>query len=173
MGKADKYYQEKLAKLTPKQRKFAETLVKETANTKTEAYREAYEVGEGTSPNTVRVAASRLSRSPNVGPAIEAGKEAERARELAAAGSRRRWIVERLVSEASEADSDAARVRALELLARQAGLFDGPESRSVARSSATESALLQELQARLSAAFPGFDAAGTGEVVDLPGDGEE
>jgi len=33
--------------------------------------------------------------------------------------------------------------------------------------------LLQELQARLSAAFPGFDAAGTGEVVDLPGDGEE
>ena len=50
MGKADKYYQEKLAKLTPKQRKFAETLVKETANTKTEAYREAY-AAEGVALN--------------------------------------------------------------------------------------------------------------------------
>jgi hypothetical protein len=67
-------------------------------------------------------------------------------------GSRRRWIVERLLDEAENPDSPAAsRVKSLELLGKMAGLFDSEKDRAEKREHATESELISELNQALTA----------------------
>ena len=157
-----------MGKLTPKQRKYAKLLANPDAGSKVDAYREAYDIGEDTSPNTVRNNASKLSLHSGVAKAVEAGVELDRSRELASSATRRRWILERLLAEAESASSDSARVRALELLAKTAGLFDSASERAEARVGATEDSLLAELQARLATLFPGVDpSAFDPEVVEV------
>ena len=157
MNKEKASYLDAIKKLTPKQRKYAKLLVNPDTSNQVEAYREAYDIGSETKPRTVRNNASRLARHSGVAAAVDAGIELERASEVASAATRRRWIVDRLLSEAETAGSDSARVRALELLAKTAGLFDSASDRAEARTGATEEGLLAELQARLSSLFPGVD----------------
>jgi len=170
MSKADSDYQMAIDGLTPKQRKYAKALLNPDTESQAEAYREAYNVSPEARPKSSRDEASRMAKHPGVAAAVDAGRAVDRERELAASGTRRRWVLSRLVTEAEGATSDSARVRALELLARTSGLFDTALDRSDSRASADEDALLSELQDRLSRYFPGVDVSGTGEVVDLPAD---
>tara|TARA_R110000822_G_scaffold267454_1_gene390988 strand:- start:701 stop:1042 length:342 start_codon:yes stop_codon:yes gene_type:complete len=66
-------------------------------------------------------------------------------------GSRRRWILDKLLEEAESLESTpASRVKSLELLAKLAGMFDSEKERSEKREHATESELIAELNQRLS-----------------------
>ena len=138
---------------TDKQREFVR-LITEERQSYADAYRGAYDA-EGSKGETVRREAHRLTRNPNVAPLLDAARVEEARSIQRNLGLRRRWIVERLVGEAEDGDSPpASRVRALELLARQAGLFDSTEERADKRQSASEEELTAELESRLAALLP-------------------
>ena len=136
-------------KPTEKQKKFAQAVA--DGDSYSEAYRKAYDA-EGSSPQTVRVNAHRVAHNANVSPMIDelnARNQRGLQRNL---GSRRRWIVERLLDEAENPDSPAAsRVKSLELLGKMAGLFDSEKDRAEKREHATESELISELNQALTA----------------------
>jgi hypothetical protein len=133
---------------TEKQRNFAQAVAE--GDSYSEAYRKAYDA-EGSSPQTVRVNAHRVAHNANVSPMIDelrARNERGIQRNL---GSRRRWILERLLEEAESLESTpASRVKSLELLAKMAGMFDSEKERSEKREHATESELIAELNQRLT-----------------------
>ena len=105
--------------LTRKQRAFA--LATLECATLSEAYRQTYDAA-GMRPASIRKEASKLIANPAVARLIER-KTAEKERDQRTEGARlREFIRERLVREATEADSDAARVRAVELLGKLAGV---------------------------------------------------
>ena len=131
---------------TSKQREFAR-LVAEGA-TLADAYAEAYETNG--KRETIRREASRLARSHNVAPMIEAEGKAIEAREQPTRGSRKRWVLERLVNEA-ENGSDSSRIRALELLGKSVNAFaEESENESIGN----ESDLLTSLREKLSSVLP-------------------
>jgi hypothetical protein len=146
-------------KPTRKQRIFAEQVI--AGESLADSYREAYDA-EGSSPATVRKEAHKVSRSPHVARMVDDARANEARAAERDLGLRRRWIVGRLVEEADRAPSDSARVRALELLAKQAGLFDSEAERSEKRLAASESELVAELESRLG-------ALGAGEVIEVEG----
>jgi hypothetical protein len=102
-------------KLTVKQERFVAAVIK--GATASEAYRTAYNV-ESMRPANIWTESSRLMAHPMVAPRIRAGMAHIERGAVSSALSRRRWIVERLEIEAKTAESDAARVRALELLGK-------------------------------------------------------
>jgi len=105
--------------LTGKQAAFASATLEHA--TLTAAYREVYDA-EGMRPASVHCEASKLVSNPKVAQRIER-LTAEKERDQRTEGARlREFIRERLVREATEADSDAARVRAVELLGKLAGV---------------------------------------------------
>jgi phage terminase small subunit len=106
--------------LTAKQGKFA-TAIADGAD-QTLAYKTAYDA-ENMSPQAIWVESSRLKRHPKVALKIEAlNAEAEVVRQGLLL-SREEAILARLEHEALTAKTDSARIRALELLGRHAGLF--------------------------------------------------
>jgi len=146
-------------KPTRKQRKFAEGVI--AGESLADSYREAYDA-EGSSGATIRREAHRVSALPHVATMVDEARQSEARAAERDLGLRRRWIVGRLVEEADRAPSDSARVRALELLAKQAGLFDSEADRSEKRLAASESELVAELESRLA-------AIGGGEAIEVEG----
>jgi hypothetical protein len=142
-------------KPTKKQRKFVERVVE--GDSLADAYREAYDA-EGSSAATIRKEAHNLSRRPHIARMVEAARADEARAVQRDLGLRRRWIVSRLVEEADAAPSDSARVRALELLAKQAGLFASEAERSEKRLGSSEAELVAELESRLGAMVPAAEA---------------
>ena len=135
-------------KPTEKQKNFAQD-VADGANY-TQAYRQNYDT-EGSTPETTRVNAHRLANNPNVSPMIDDARARNERGLQRSLGSRRRWILERLLQEAESLESTAAsRVKSLELLAKMAGMFDSEKDRSEKREHATESELISELNQRLT-----------------------
>jgi hypothetical protein len=133
---------------TEKQKKFAQAVA--DGENYSQAYRKAYSA-EGSSPETVRVNAHRVANNANVSPMIDdlrARNDRGLQRNL---GSRRRWILDRLLEEAESLESTpASRVKSLELLAKLAGMFDSEKERAEKREHATESELIAELNQRLT-----------------------
>lgn len=151
---------------TVKQREFVRLVV--GGSSLADAYRSAYTVG-AMKAETIRREAHRLSRSHTVSTMLDAARVAEARGAERNLSLRRRWILERLVGEAEDSESPpASRVRALELLARQAGLFDSPEDRTDKRQSATEEELTAELESRLGAILQGGSIDVTPESVGDP-----
>jgi len=131
--------------MTPKQARFADLIA--AGSGRAEAYKATYST-DGMQASTVSEEASRLVRHPKVAARLallEAEAEATRRDMLR---SREDAILGRIEHEALTATSDSARIRALELLGKHAGLFvervaiEAPE-RSVAEIEA-------ELVARLT-----------------------
>ena len=151
-------------KPTRKQRKFAEGVI--AGESLADSYREAYDA-EGSSGATIRREAHRVSALPHVATMVETARQGEARAAERNLGLRRRWIVGRLVEEADAAPSDSARVRALELLAKQAGLFDSEAERSEKRLAASESELVAELESRLGALAVG-EATEIEKIEDPP-----
>ena len=133
---------------TDKQRKFAQAVA--DGENYSQAYRKAYSA-EGSSPETVRVNAHRVAHNANVTPMIDDLKARNDRGIQRNLGSRRRWILDKLLEEAESLESTpASRVKSLELLAKLAGMFDSEKERSEKREHATESELIAELNQRLT-----------------------
>ena len=132
---------------TSKQREFARLVAE--GSTLADAYAEAYETSG--KRETIRREASRLARSPNVAPMIEAEGKAIESAQLPTRATRRRFVLERLVRESETAPSDSARIRALELLGKSVGAFD---QESESESTGNESDLLASLRSKLASVLP-------------------
>jgi hypothetical protein len=113
--------------LTIKQRAFVDEIIRGKLGSYKEAYAKVYDVTltkQGKIPKWVEVEASRLIANPKV--ALSLHKAIQRKEDVAVASSlrTRNYVLERLMSESKEADSDATRVRALELLGKTVSLFN-------------------------------------------------
>ena len=113
--------------LTIKQRAFVDEIIRGKLGSYKEAYAKVYDVTltkQGKIPKWVEVEASKLVANPKI--ALSLHKAIQRKEDVAVASSlrTRNYVLERLMSESKEADSDATRVRALELLGKTVSLFN-------------------------------------------------
>lgn len=108
-------------KLTAKQEHFCQMVAQ--GETLTEAYRQAYDVKEGTKPSTVWANASKLAtENTKVAHRIKAITEEITARKRTDEDRLRIWVTDRLKEEAVSG-SDTSRVSALTQLGRSIGMF--------------------------------------------------
>ncbi len=112
--------------LTIKQRAFINEIVKGKLGSYKEAYAKVYDVTltkAGKIPKWVEVEASKLIANPKI--ALSLHKAIERKEQSVTASSlrTRNYVIEQLYRESKESDSDASRVRALELLGKSVSLF--------------------------------------------------
>jgi hypothetical protein len=135
------------AKLTAKQRKFAEGLVYGGLS-KAEAYRQAYK-WDGKSQNGLRVNATRYAQKPNVKLAIEVMEQEKTARWWADKGKLQTFVMDGLTKTASETESDITRIKAMELLGktRYCSIFENPQANEA--ESAVAGSLVDLIGARL------------------------
>ncbi len=101
--------------LTFKQRAFVVAMLK--GSTASDAYRHAYDTAK-MKPSTIHVEASTLMANPKVSRRLCAGFRRLEEQALRSAITHRRLIEDRLVTLAQSADTDAASLRAIELLGR-------------------------------------------------------
>jgi hypothetical protein len=116
-----------VAKLTAKQRKFAEGLVYGGLS-KAEAYRQAYRWnGNG---NAVRVSAVRNAQKPNVALAIKAMEEEKVAQWWENKHKLQSYVMNGLISTTDNTKSDMVKLKSLELLGRTryASVFEEPQA---------------------------------------------
>ena len=107
-------------RLTPKQEAFAMQVAKGAMLS--EAYRECYSA-EGMRDSTIWSEACKLAQNPKVTTrikAIQADMEADR---RTIERRREEWVLKRLTEEADQAETDGARIRAIELVGRTIGMF--------------------------------------------------
>ena len=130
--------------LTAKQEAFAQGVA--DGKTLADAYRGAYNT-ENMKDSTVWTEASLLMDNPKVIARVQGIQEAREEKSLHDNARLKRLVLERLHHEATEAQSDSARIRALELLGKSVAMFtDRVEQEEGVRSS---SEIEQELIARL------------------------
>ena len=111
--------------LTPKQRHFVDLIVKGKVTYK-EAYAEAYDVTltkSGKIPKWVEVESSKLLALPKIALSVQRLISKREDGSVASGIRTKNYVLERLMKESREADSDASRVRALELLGKTIGIF--------------------------------------------------
>ena len=101
--------------LTAKQERFVAEMIR--GATQADAYRTAYSAA-GMKPSAIYTEASLLVSHPEITKRLLAHQASVERSAVSSALSKRRWIVERLEHEAEHAQSDAGRVRALELLGK-------------------------------------------------------
>jgi len=138
----------KARKLTAKQEAFLAGLIR--GQSQYEAYCGAYSA-EGMKRSAIDTEAWRLAGHPEIARRLHAHQGSVERAAQASALSRRRLVLERLEHEATNAESDSARVRALELLGKthDVGLF--VERIETDNTERTPDELRTELQARLTA----------------------
>ena len=154
--------------LTPKQEGFALAVAK-GANL-TEAYRLNYDCS-GMKDETVWKHAWAASKHEKVAGMIEAERGRLQDNELHDAASAKAWALERLKIEATKAETDGSRVRAIELVMRHHGLLtDKVVTQDITERPAAEirAALEARLQERL-----GVTITAEAEVLDLDDDVED
>jgi len=143
--------------LTAKQKAFVHALLRQNPpiNNATEAYRIAYDA-EGMTDAAINVEACKLKQHPKVSLILK--RESDRVDALVHRDTtqQRLWIVSELTKLATDAKSDAARVRSLELLGKVRGvdLFDGDDTEESQRGSMSERELITVLQDKLTKLFP-------------------
>jgi organic radical activating enzyme len=112
--------------LTIKQRKFVEEIVKGKLGSYKEAYAKVYDVAltkSGNIPKWVEVEASKLVANPKIALSIQKAIQRKEQSAVASSLRTRNYVIEKLYKESQESESDASRVRALELLGKSIGLF--------------------------------------------------
>jgi len=77
----------------------------------------------GSVPKWVEVEASKLLANPKVALSIQTAMERRDGATLASSVKTREYVLEQLYKESIGADSDASRIRALELLGKTIGIF--------------------------------------------------
>lgn len=136
-------------RLTSKQEHFCQMVAK--GETLTEAYRKAYDVSPKTKPSTVWSNASKLAtENTKVAHRIKSITEEISARKRTDEERLKIWVIDRLKTEAMQAESDSARVASLTQLGRSIGMFsDRVETENVVERSAGE--IEADIQRRLAA----------------------
>ena len=147
-GEPVKRRRRKRRPLTAKQEKFLAALIR-GAN-QADAYREAYDCGAMGS-HAIHCEASLLASHPEVTARLLGAQASIERAALSSALTRRRWIVERLEHEARSAPSDAARVRALELLGKDSEVRMWTDVLETVTADASPDEVRRELEARLTA----------------------
>jgi hypothetical protein len=112
--------------LTIKQRAFADAIIKGKLGSFKEVYADVYDVTltkQGKIPKWVEVEASRLMANPKVSLSIQQGLQRRETNAVASTTRTRSYVLEQLMKESKESESDSSRVRALELLGKTCGLF--------------------------------------------------
>ena len=137
-------------KLTGKQSAFVQAVLK-GAN-QSDAYREAYNA-ENMSDSTVWNEASKLFANPKVSARIKAGQRRQEAAAVHSGLSLRQHVERELYALSTKADTDQARLRALELLGKteKCGIF--VERTADVTETLTEEEVLQQLEEKLKKAF--------------------
>ena len=137
------------APLTIKQRAFVSEIVKGKLGSYKEAYAKVYDVTltkTGKVPKWVEVEASKLVASPKIALSIRDAIERKEQSLTASALRTKNYVVERLFRESQDSESDASRVRALELLGKTVAMFsDVVEERGVRESADIE----RDIEAKL------------------------
>ena len=124
--------------LTPKQRAFVEGIVKGKLGSHIDVYMSVYDVARtktGGIPKHAYVDCSKLMSHPKISLAISNGLQRREDSLLASAHRTRAYVIEQLYKESQSADSDASRVRSLELLGRSVSLFSDVVETKESRSS--------------------------------------
>ena len=149
-----------LAKLTAKQRKFAEGLVYGGLS-KAEAYRQAYNY-RGSSLKGVRNNAVRAANATGVGLAVKAMEEERTARWWRDKTRLQEYLVDGILKTAEETESDLVRLKAIELAGktRFASLYEEPAANEA--NAALSGAMVDTLQAKLQCLL-GFSTPTIGE----------
>jgi len=99
-----------------------------------QAYRKAYNA-EDMRDSSVRTEASREAAKPHVAEAIQNLKNNHQPTKRKVEALQEDWIIQRLQEEAIDESNPASlRVRALEVLGRTLGLFDGDRAQKFRRS---------------------------------------
>ena len=131
--------------LTARQEKFAQLISEGKAQA--EAYRQVYDVS-GMKDATVWTEASKLVRHPQVAPRVEVLRAEKDCIRRSLVLDHEEAILAQLQHEAFTAKTDGARIRALELLGRHAGMFtERVEVEQVDRSiSQIEASIRQRLE---------------------------
>ena len=119
--------------LTAKQEAFAQGVAQ--GKTLSEAYRNAYDC-ESMKDASIWTEASKLMDNPKVIHRVNGLQQAQEERTLHDQARLKRLVLERLHQEATNAESDSARIRALELLGKSIAMFtDRVEQDDTQRSS--------------------------------------
>ena len=140
--------------LTPKQRAFVDEIIRGKLGSYKEAYAKVYDVTltkQGKIPKWVEVEASKLVANPKI--ALSLHKAIQRKEDTAVASSlrTRNYVLERLMKESQEADSDSARITALSLLGKTVNLFsDTIEIKEARDSNDIEAEIEEKIIALLS-----------------------
>ena len=124
--------------LTPKQRAFVEGIVKGKLGSHIDVYMSVYDVARtktGGIPRHAYVDCSRLMSHPKISLAISNGLQRREDSLVASSHRTRSYVIEQLYRESKSADSDASRVRALELLGKSVSLFSDVVETKESRSS--------------------------------------
>jgi prophage DNA circulation protein len=112
--------------LTLKQRAFVNEIVKGKLGSYKEAYAKVYDVTltkAGKVPKWVEVEASKLVANPKIALSLHKAIERREQSVTASALRTRNYVIERLYKESKESESDASRVRSLELLGKTVAMF--------------------------------------------------
>lgn len=140
--------------LTIKQRAFVSEIVRGKLGSYKEAYAKVYDVTltkTGKVPKWVEVEASKLVANPKVALSIRTSIERKEQSLTASALRTKNYVVERLFRESQDAESDASRVRALELLGKTVAMFsDVVEERGVRETADIERDIEAKLERLLS-----------------------
>ena len=140
--------------LTPKQRAFVNEIVKGKLGSYKEAYAKVYDVTltkAGKVPKWVEVEASKLVANPKIALSLHKAIERREQSVTASALRTRNYVIERLYKESKESESDASRVRSLELLGKTVAMFsDVLEERSARDSEDIERDIEAKLEQLLS-----------------------
>ena len=142
------------AELTIKQRQFVDEIIKGKLGSYKEAYAKVYDVTltkQGKIPKWVEVEASKLVANPKIAISIQRAIERKEQSVLATSLRTRNYVIEKLYKESQEADSDASRVRALELLGKSVSLFSDVIETKEARNTDDIEAEIEERIKRLMA----------------------
>ena len=131
--------------LTAKQEAFAQGVAQ--GKTLSEAYRLAYDC-QRMKDASIWTEASQLMDNPKVVQRVHALQEAKEERVLLDHARVKRLVLEKLHKEATTAESDSARIRALELLGKSIAMFTDKVEQETTHKSAKE--IEEELIARLS-----------------------
>jgi hypothetical protein len=138
-------------KLTGKQLAYVQAILK--GRNQSDAYRAAYSA-ENMSSQAIWTEAGRLFRHPEVSRRITAGRAAQERQAVHSGASLRLHIERGLFDLSQNADTDAARLRALELLGKSEKVgFFLDRATDVPAEPLTEGQVLEQLEAKLKAAF--------------------
>ena len=124
--------------LTAKQRAFVKEIVRGKLDTHIDCYMQVYDVARtktGGIPKHAYVDCSKLMSNPKISLAISNGLQRREHSLVASAHRTRSYVIEQLYKESKESDSDASRVRALELLGKSVSLFSDVVETKESRSS--------------------------------------